>query len=62
MRTAKFTTPAQDEVQLNYIIEASPSSMLHGTPGIAFYSIECYRSRQTAHGVATYPEPQPVQW
>ena len=60
MRTAQFTTPAADEVALNYIIEAAPSSSLHGTAGIAFYDIEQYRKRQAAHGVATYPEPTPA--
>lgn len=57
MRTARFTTPAKDEVMLNYIIEATPSSSLHGTPGVAFYDIAQYRERQAQHGQATYPEP-----
>lgn len=60
MKNAQFTTPAQSEVMLTYIIEANPSSSLHGTAGVAFYDIEQYRKRQAQHGVATYPEPTPA--
>lgn len=60
MRTAKFTAPAADEVMLTYIIEATPTSSLHGTPGVAFYPVELYRERQAQHGLATYPEPLPA--
>ena len=58
MRTAHFTTPAAEEVQLQYIIVADPASQLNGTAGIAFYPIASYRQRQEQHGLATYPEPQ----
>ena len=60
MRNAQFTAPDADEVMLTYIIDAHPSSSLHGTPGVAFYDIALYRKRQAQHGLATYPEPLPA--
>lgn len=61
MRTAHYTTPAADEVQLNYTIEAAAGSQLNGQPGVVFYPTEDYRKRQQKHGAATYPEPQPAK-
>lgn len=59
-RTAKFTTPAADEVRLDFVQDFGPHHEQTGKPGHAYYSAKQYRARQSQHGAATYPEPTPA--
>ena len=61
IRAARYTTDARTEVELLHPFSANDGHADNGKPMRAYYETEHYRARQTEHGVAIYPEPQPAK-
>lgn len=56
-RTARFTTPAAEEVHLRYAI---PGGKDIGKPADVFYPATEYARRQQHYGPVLYPAPLPA--
>ena len=58
-RQARFSCPDHTEIELLYPLDAGENNQDNGKQQHVFYSPERYFSKQFAHGVATYPQPEP---
>ena len=56
-RKARYTTDAEDEVELMFIQDCGPGHKDTGSRGVLYYSTTLYRTRQAKHGSEIYPEP-----
>jgi len=58
-RTARFSTPAHDEVEVCYPFESVAGHKLNGQQQTVFYPTDLYNKRKKRHGRRYYPVPEP---
>ena len=56
-RSARYTSPSHDEVELTQPFTGLEGNAENGKPSRVYYSVEHYRARMAEHGEEIYPQP-----